>query len=1090
MAEVVVFDAAWKLLDMLGSRVFQEIELASGVGNEIRKLKDTVETMKAVLLDAEEQHIRKNHRVTLWLRRLKDAFYDADDLLDDFALELKQREATNEVRLFFSKSNQIAYSLKMAYKIKTIRERLGEIAKDMSQFQFVKNYDEKPVLNIGREQTYSFVRQEKVIGRDDDKIRIIELLLESNYVENVSVIPIVGIGGIGKTTLAQFAYNDEKIISHFDLRMWVCISDDFDVGLIVRKIIKSANSRDVEKLDKLEMDQLQKRLPEEIDGKKYLLVLDDLWDDQNPHKWSELKDLLMGGGRDSKIVVTTRNENVARITSKFPSQGLRRLDEDESWSLFMQIASEYGTDLKCRELVALGKDILAKCAGVPLAIRTIGHLLCNRPTKSDWLQFRDSELSKIAPDRSGILPVLKLSYDHLPSYLKQCFAYCALFPKDYDIQKQQLIFLWMAQGFLHSTNKNKCQEDVRNEYFMDLLSRSFFQEPVYDALGNITTCKMHDLFHDLAQAVVGSECAIATLDGENFNEMARYVSFKYPDTGVRKLPSSVGKLKHLRYLDLSYNVNIKKLPSSVLRLRNLQTLDLSGCGINELPRDIKKMASLRHLIDKCNYMTSMPCGLGLLTELQTLPLFKVGRSNGSTSQKNCELSELNGLNNLRGKLTIKRLEHMENATTPTLAILEAKQYLQSLKLEWEPIDDNAAIDDSGEVRIDEKLLEGLKPHPNLKRLTILWFGGVKLSSWLSFITNLTLISLGNCKRCQHIPALNQLPCLEILSLWGLHDLEYISEQGIDSFYSTRSTTFFQSLKELKLMDCSKLLGWWRDIDADNDEERAWSIELPYFPCLSKLIIKDCPKLTSMPLYPSLEELYLEDASSKPLQQTMKLMTSVGVAPSTSSCFFAPLSKLKSMSIEYVWDLELLPEEGVHNLTALTDLKIVSCPPLFQLFQSIGHLTSLQSMIIEDCHYFFDEDSYDMQWKGLRSLCFLRFARLPALESLPKGLQYVSTLQHLEIWDCPNLPVLPEWMCTLTSLARLEIFKCPNLIFLAEGMLLQSLCIYSCPQLLERYGNWMGDGWFEIAHIPNIKINSKSIQKEGCYLLNEEGCSSP
>ncbi|XP_044480656.1 putative disease resistance protein RGA1 isoform X2 [Mangifera indica] len=1115
MADGLVFDAAWKLLELLGSRAFQEVELASGVGDEIRKLKDTVETIKAVLLDAEEQHNKKNHQVTLWLRRLKDAFYDADDLLDDFAGVLKQQEATSEVRIFFSKFNQIAYSLKMAHKIKTIRKRLDDIAKDMSQFHFLKNFDERPIFNIGREQTHSFVREEKVIGRDDDKIRIIELLLESNYVENVSVIPIVGIGGIGKTTLAQLAYNDEKIINHFDLRMWACISDDFDVGLIVKKIIKSVNPREVEKLDKLEMDQLQKCLREEIDGKKYLLVLDDLWDDENPHKWSELKDLLMGGARDSKILVTTRNENVARITSKFPSQGLRRLDEDESWSLFMQIVSEYGIDLKCSELVAIGKDIIAKCAGVPLAIRTIGHLLCNQQTKSDWLQFRDSELSKIAPEGSGILPVLKLSYDHLPSYLKQCFAYCALFPKDYDIPRQKLICLWMAQGFLHSPNKNKCPEDVGNEYFMNLLSRSFFQDPEYDELGNITTCKMHDLMHDLAQSVAGGECTMATLDGENFNEIVHYVSFKYSDidfgasckipsilfrsnhiraisfpcnlflfveelnqsnfkkmlsrfkclrslnlsgSRVRELPSSIGKLKHLRYLDLSYNVDIKKLPTSLTRLRNLQTLDLSGCGINELPRDIEKM---------------------------------VGRSNGSTFQKNCELSELNGLNSLRGKLTIKNLEHMEKATTPTLAILEAKQYLQSLKLKWEPIDDNVVSDDRGEVRIDEILLEGLKPHPNLKRLSIFCFGGVKLSSWLSSITNLTSINLVDCERCQHIPPLEQLPYLKILSLRGLHDLEYVSDQGMDSSSCTPSTTFYQSLKELKLTDCSKLLGWWRrDKDNDDDGEMTWLIELPSFPCLSKLTINGCPKLTSMPLYPSLEELYLEDTSSKPLQQTMKLVTGVAVAPSTSSCFLVPLSRLKSMSIECVWDLEVLPEEGVKKLTALTDLKIVSCPTLFQLFRGIGHLISLQNIIIRDCHDFFDEDNYDMQWQGLRSLCCLRLSGLPAMESLPLGLQYVATLQHLVIWDCHNLLVLPEWMYNLTSLEYLEIVGCHNLIFLAEGMQLRRLSIFECPQLSKRYGNRRGDGWLDIAHIPNIIIDLKLIQKEGCYLLSEEGCSSP
>ncbi|XP_031285409.1 putative disease resistance protein RGA3 [Pistacia vera] len=444
MAEGVAFDIAGKLLNLLGSRVFHDIELAFGVRNEIRKLGDTVETIEAVLLDAEEQHIKKNHQVTVWLRRLKDAFYDADDLLDDFSTEVLKREdmtgnkMAKEVRIFFSQSNQIVFSLKMACKIKTIRERLTEIAKDRT-FHLDECRDEKQVVHIETEQTHSFVREENVIGRDDDKSKVIKLLLESNEIENVSVIPIVGLGGIGKTTLAQLVYNDKKIINHFNLRMWVCVSDDFDVALIIRKIIKSANPKAVSNLNKLEMDQLQKHLHEEIDGKKYLLVLDDVWDDKNPDKWAKLKDLLMDGAQGSKILVTTRNEKVARITSKFPSQSLTRLSEDESWSLFMQVAFGRGLEPKDKELVTIGKDILAKCLGVPLAIRTIGHLLCDHKRISDWLQFRDCKLSEIAPEENGIVPILKLSYDHLPSHLKQCFAYCALFPKDFVFEKKSFV---------------------------------------------------------------------------------------------------------------------------------------------------------------------------------------------------------------------------------------------------------------------------------------------------------------------------------------------------------------------------------------------------------------------------------------------------------------------------------------------------------------------------------------------------------------------------------------------------------------------------------------------------------------------------
>ncbi|KAJ4715549.1 Disease resistance protein [Melia azedarach] len=344
-----------------------------------------------------------------------------------------------EVRIFFSKSNQIAYSLKMGRKIKAIRMRLDDIKND-KQFLLFKHDNGKGAnyYNVSkREQTHSFVLEENVVGRDDDKNAILQLLLDSNCSDNVSVVSIVGIGGVGKTTLVQSIYNIKKVKTHFQLRIWF--------------------------------------LREQIDGKTYLLVLDDTWND-NSSRWSDLQDLLRNGARGSKIVVTTRSERVANIMSSPPLiYVLRGLTEDKSWILFTKVAFEQGKEPKDWSLVAIGKDIVAKCVGVPLAIRTIGCLLY-RKSKEYWLIFRDQELSEIVQEEGDILPILKLSYDHLSSRLKQCFAYCALFPKDYIFEKENLIQLWMAQGFLSTSMKNRRLEDVGDEYFMDLLSGTFLQE--------------------------------------------------------------------------------------------------------------------------------------------------------------------------------------------------------------------------------------------------------------------------------------------------------------------------------------------------------------------------------------------------------------------------------------------------------------------------------------------------------------------------------------------------------------------------------------------------------------------------------------
>ena len=215
MAEAILFGLAQKMIENLGSQTFQEIGSLWGVKDELEKIKNTVSTVQAVLQDAAEQQSH-NHQVKDWLQKLNDAVYDADDLLSEFSTEATRRsmvsgnKVTKEVRTFFSKSNQLAFRGKMSRKIKAMRQKLNAIAEDKSKFNLKVDNVETNVMSRKRE-THSFVRGEAVIGRDEDKKNIIDLLFDSNVQENISVIPIVGIGGLGKTTLAQYAYNDEKV---------------------------------------------------------------------------------------------------------------------------------------------------------------------------------------------------------------------------------------------------------------------------------------------------------------------------------------------------------------------------------------------------------------------------------------------------------------------------------------------------------------------------------------------------------------------------------------------------------------------------------------------------------------------------------------------------------------------------------------------------------------------------------------------------------------------------------------------------------------------------------------------------------------
>jgi hypothetical protein len=219
----------------------------------------------------------------------------------------------------------------MGHRIKVVRAKLNEIAKDKKSFSFT----ERTLLeHRRREDTHSFVPEEEVIGREDEKKIVKALLLDSNVKENVSIIPIVGIGGQGKTTLAQYVYNDEEVQRHFDLKLWTCVSDPFDVKTIVQKLIESATKA---KPKSLEIDPLQSLFRKTIGGKRYLLVLDDVWN-ENSKKWFDLKNLLVGGLRGSKVLVTTRSEKVADITHTTSPYFLRGLSESNSWNLFKKMA--------------------------------------------------------------------------------------------------------------------------------------------------------------------------------------------------------------------------------------------------------------------------------------------------------------------------------------------------------------------------------------------------------------------------------------------------------------------------------------------------------------------------------------------------------------------------------------------------------------------------------------------------------------------------------------------------------------------------------------------------------------------------------
>ncbi|KAK8469240.1 hypothetical protein PHAVU_005G027200 [Phaseolus vulgaris] len=817
------------VLQNLNSFAQEEFGIIWNLKDDVQQMKRTVSAIKAVLLDAEAK--TNNLQISNWLEELKDVLYDADDLLNDMSSEALERKVRGgsillrRVQIFFSQANQIVYSYKLGHKMKAIQKRLDAIAKNKNTLQLTELPMETPITCREQRQTYSFVREDDVIGREEEKKLLKSYLLDTkvSVIDNVSVVPVVGFGGLGKTALAQLVFNDNAVQRYFEPKMWVCVSDEFDIRKIAEKMIGNDKNSEIE--------QVQQDLRNKVRGKRFLLVLDDVWNEDR-ELWFKFKSLVVEGGNGSAIIVTTRSRTVGKIMATHPPLFLKGLDLERSWKLFSRVAFDGGKEPNDWELLAMGRNIVQKCAGIPLAIRTIGSLLYSRNLgRSDWLYFSEVEFSNIDQHREKIFAILKLSYDHLPSFLKKCFAYCSLFPKDFVFDKKTLIQLWVAEGFIQPSRDNRCEEDVGHEYFMNLLSKSLFQNVTSNDYGDIVTCKMHDLIHDLAQLVVGKEYAFVEGKKENIGNKTRYLSsctslhfskktsssssklrtvtllgqtlygsqnlgqplLHFPFLSSIKrvrvltlcglhiitLPNSIRELKQLRYLDLSKNKFLVSLPPDVTRLLNLQTLKLSQCGkLKELPSGINK--SLRHLeLNDCGKLTCMPCGLGKLTNLQTLTHFLL-----DCKSKNGDISELSGLNNLRGKLVIKWLDSLrENAAVVESAkTLLEKQLLQELELRWwldvknsfgdDPIQERFEMEEESrwfsenekilledenmlasrnEMKKDEKILQGLQPHHSIKKLVIDGYCGKSLPDWIGNLSSLLNLEIRNCNGLKSLP---------------------------------------------------------------------------------------------------------------------------------------------------------------------------------------------------------------------------------------------------------------------------------------------------------------------------------------------------
>uniref|UniRef100_A0A7N0RDH5 Uncharacterized protein n=1 Tax=Kalanchoe fedtschenkoi TaxID=63787 RepID=A0A7N0RDH5_KALFE len=1193
------------------------------------QLETQLNSVEALLRDAEEKLIERNVYVEEWVQKARFAIYDADDFLDKTLADAPNKDKIK------NKVKDIGRAIHPHKK--TIEEEMGEIIAVLQFLAAQKDalgLREKSELTSYREGRLpsTLVNESSFIhGRSVDT-KMIMLLLNSREGKDdaLRVIPIVGMGGIGKTTLACLVFNEYQSLNQsfgltswlgrlarcihnranlpeFDLKGWVQVSDKFDATRVIKSLLEYITGQ---KKSTTSFEFLQQELRYKLQGKRFLIVLDDFWSTK-PEDWDVLQICFSAGAPGSRIIVTTRSIEVARTvtTTRDFFYELNKLSKDESWTLFENNVFGKENPNACPRLIDIGKEIVSKCDGLPLAIKMIGGLLRSKGDNAmQWTSVLNSENW----ENTKIISSLRLSYYNLPVGVKECFAYCSIFRKDYTFSMEEMVMLWMGEGLIDKFGNDNSYEDVARTYF-DLLCSTFF---FLELSSGTSKFVMHNLIHDLAVSVSRGVC----VDLDNVNVQSRRLSYMQGKEEPRlnsmsgtkvyhlrtflplregclsrgqqgfrlenklfrdllssfkllrvlclggylisKLPDSIGDMKLLRYLDLS-NTNIDHLPDKMCRLCNLQILllfdcqklkgfpaavcnltnlrhlDLSRSGIDSvpdkirglhhlrilllsgcrnltrLPSEIYHLVNLRHLhIDGTN-LEEMPDGIGKMRNIQTLSNFVVGGG------KSKQMREFKELFNLQGKLVISRLNNVEDAKDVVVAGFRKKEYIEELVLEWE------RSRARGTELDDEKVLNAIDAHNNLKSLTIQGYGGKRLSDWIVGVgpsfTGTVSLCIADCSNCEALPSLGKLPFLKNLKIERLDRVESFGEE----FYGD-SRNPFQALEKL-IIDDMKVLKTWRLPEGDRlgfqmlqDVQIVRCSELtmiPYcFPSLSRLAIINCHNLiklktcgeakagsSSVTVYghpfqsihfsscPKLEEIPNNFVNSDSfdikdckrlvsvprLQHVRKLtLTDVGASLPVE----AALQECRDEVMEELTigtSLSDLNNAQIYRFTSLKRLKLLipimrpeNGEVMIRLPPNLSDITI--------CHGTLHEHTKMLtELSNLNSLTKLEFYECGALESLP-DVALPSTLKYLTVYRCSALRNIPDRLLSRCSesLQELRIDNCRSLMCLPSTLStllsLQTLHISGCDgihQLPTIYGS-----------APNYLTNLSDLRISDCGAL--------
>uniref|UniRef100_A0A0E0IIF1 Myb-like domain-containing protein n=1 Tax=Oryza nivara TaxID=4536 RepID=A0A0E0IIF1_ORYNI len=894
------------------------------------------------------------------LQDAKDAVNCAEDLLDEINYHEFQNKVEGHAVLFHVQDYHET-------KIDKIQRKLEHLVRQMEQLGL---YDERQQLiieSISREDNL-FAEEQTIFGRQKEMSELIELIvLQENSptdkqvtevhavpdckrakLENVSVLPIVGSGGVGKTTLANLVFNERSVRDHFDLLIWICVSDGFDEKKLMKRLAWSVAENEMKTDD---LGCLQRILTNGIihHTRRVLLVLDDVQTDacrEDCHGWKNFLAPLKYARSGSMVLVTTRYHRVAERVGTLKHMFLEGLPEETIWEFFRMLTFGSRNSNSNAVLEPIGRSIVARLDGSSLGIKIIGRLLSLKLDAKYWKIILESELwGWPHQEEASIFTALQLSYQYLPFHLKRCFSFCSLYPRGYEFDAETLVDSWVAVGFV-MPSRSILAVDIGHVYFNQLVSRSFFQRSPTSSRYVI-----HDLLHDMAQYVARNDCFIiksrcgmsrippkvrhvsilgngelSSTDIEClntyktlrsivcigvgcdiitnsvletwFDHLTRIRMLRFISCRLKELPCNVGKLIHLRYLDISA-CDFDKLPTDLFcRLYKLEILDAQNCTLHAVPKDIIKLVNLQRLRlkdDLISQLGRVP-EVGKLTLLQNMPYYAVDDKPGRGIQ------ELKNMNHLHGGLEIDGLRNVTSREEVAGAELAKKIYFDTLVLKWHESIRPQKHNSTKEMEV----LEALRPSSNIKHLEVKFYMGDGLSPmWLRHdeLSSLASLSINSC------PNTTTLFLIEP------------SETGS----SRSSSVSFQSLTKLSITWCRSLTS------LDN------FLQPECLPMIKVIQISNCEELASLPTNNLVHFVHLEDLE---ICHCWNLNWEPGLALPPS---------LKSLKLEACGEFSDSTLSCLHNLTALTILNLRFCPSIESISAQIwSGLWSIENLKIVCC----------------------------------------------------------------------------------------------------------------------------------------------